>query len=162
MTCSFTGHRQIAKECRSGLISLLDRAVEYAYSEGCRCFMCGGAIGFDTLAARAVINFRMTHSDVRLVLALPCIEQDAKWNETQRNSYNFTLELADEVIYTSEAYTKTCMAERNRYLAEKCDILIAYSGKSNSGSAQTVRMAEKCGKRIYNLYGTVQKNINGD
>lgn len=162
MTCSFTGHRIISRECRRELISLLERAIEYAYSEGCRCFMCGGAIGFDTLAARAVINFRMTHSDLRLVLVLPCIEQDAKWNEAQRNSYNFTLELADEVIYTSDSYTKSCMAERNRYLAQGCDILIAYSGKSNSGSAQTVRMAEKCGKRIYNLYNTVQKKIYGE
>lgn len=159
MTCSFTGHRQIARECRGELVSLLGRAVEYAYSEGCRCFMCGGAIGFDTLAARAVINFRMAHSDISLILVLPCIEQAAKWNSAQKNSYNFTLELADEVIYTSEVYTKGCMAERNRYLAKNCDILIAYSGKSNSGSAQTIRMAEKYGKRIYNLYNTAQINI---
>ena len=162
MTCSFTGHRQIARECRSEVVSMLQKAVEYAYSEGCRCFMCGGAIGFDTLAARAVISFRMTHSDVRLLLVLPCVEQDAKWNEAQKSAYSFTLEVADEVIYTSEAYTKSCMAERNLYLAENCDILIAYSGKSSGGSAQTVRMAQKCGKRIYNLYNTVQKNVYGE
>ncbi len=162
MNCSFTGHRQISPECRSELISILGRAVEYAYSEGCRCFMCGGALGFDTLAARAVINFRITHSDARLVLVLPCIEQDAGWNEAQKNSYNFTLAAADEVIYTSDFYTKTCMSERNRYLAEKCDLLIAYCGRFGSGSGQTVRMAEKLGKRIYNLYGTVQKNTYGE
>jgi len=92
-----------------------------------------------------------------LLLILPCIEQDANWSEMQKNAYNFTLEAADEIIYTSDAYTKGCMAVRNRYLAENCDMLIAYVGRSNSGSAQTVRMAEKCGKRIYNLYQAVQK-----
>ena len=157
MTCSFTGHRQIPPECRAALTSLVDRAIEYAYSEGCRTFMCGGALGFDTIAAKEVIRFRMSHSDVRLILILPCVEQDANWNEAQKNSYNFTLEAANEVIYTSDSYTKTCMAVRNRYLAENCDILIAYAGRSNSGSAQTVRMAEKCGKRIYNLYQATQK-----
>ena len=159
MTCSFTGHRQISAEARPSLKALLDKAVEYAYSEGCRTFICGGALGFDTMAARAVISFRMKHSDVRLVLALPCLDQDAMWSEAQKNSYSFTLEAADEVIYVSEEYTKSCMAERNAYLANKCDILIAYSGRSNSGAAQTVRMAEKQNKRIYNLYRAVEKNL---
>jgi uncharacterized phage-like protein YoqJ len=136
---------------------LLGRAIEYAYSEGCRDFICGGAIGFDTLAAREMIRFRMTHTDARLILALPCIEQDLKWSDSQRNAYNFTLSSADEVIYISDSYTKTCMAERNRYLAEKCDMLIAYVGRTTSGAAQTVRMAEKLNKRIYNLYPTLHK-----
>lgn len=156
MTCSFTGHRQIAPEKRSAIINLLARAVEYAYSEGCRTFMCGGALGFDTLAAREIIRFRMTHTDMRLVLALPCTEQDAKWSESQKNSYNYTVAAADEVIYVSDVYTKTCMAERNRLLAESCDILIAYVGRSASGAAQTVRMAERLGKRIYNLYKSAE------
>ncbi len=152
MTCSFTGHRQIALEKRAALINLLRRAVEYAYSEGCRTFMCGGALGFDMLAAREIIRFRMTHTDARLVLALPCEDQDAKWSESQKNDYNYTLSEADEVIYVSDVYTKTCMAERNRLLSESCDILIAYAGRSVSGAAQTVRMAEKLGKRVYNLF----------
>ena len=157
MICSFTGHRQIEHDKRSALIELIGRAIEYAYNEGCRDFMCGGALGFDTLAAREVIRFRMTHKDVRLVLALPCIEQDLKWSEAQKNSYEFTLSSADEVVYASDNYTKTCMAERNRFLAERCDILIAYAGRSSSGAAQTVRMAEGMNKRIYNLYPTLHK-----
>ena len=161
MVCSFTGHRQIEAEKREMLTELLGRAIGYAYTEGCRTFITGGAIGFDTLAAKEVIRFRMLHRDVKLVLALPCMEQDAKWNSVQKNSYNFTLGEADEVIYTSEAYTKTCMAIRNRYLAESADILISYLGKANSGSAQTVRMAEKLVKRIYNLYPALHKADNG-
>lgn len=157
MTCSFTGHRQIPPECRTALTALVDRAIEYAYSEGYRTFMCGGALGFDTIAAKEVIRFRMTHSDVRLLLILPCVEQDANWSKIQKNAYNFTLESADEIVYTSDTYTKSCMSVRNRYLAENCDMLIAYVGRSNSGSAQTVRMAQRCGKRIYNLYQATQK-----
>ena len=152
MTCSFTGHRQIAYEKRAAVTALIARAVEYAYAEGCRTFMCGGALGFDTLAAREIIRFRMSHNDVRLILALPCPEQDAKWSDSQKNAYNYTVAEADEVIYVSESYTKNCMAERNRLLAESADILIAYVGRSTSGAAQTVRMADKLGKRIYNLY----------
>ena len=157
MVCSFTGHRQIESELRVALIELLGRAIEYAYGEGCREFICGGAVGFDTLAAREVIRFRMTHTDVRLILALPCIEQDLKWSDAQKSAYGFTLSAADEVIYISDSYTKTCMAERNRYLADRCDMLIAYVGRSTSGAGQTVRMAERLNKRIYNLYPTLHK-----
>ena len=160
MVCSFTGHRKIEPETRERLVGLLGRAIEYAYNEGCRTFITGGALGFDTLAAREVIRFRMSHTDVRLVLALPCVEQDSKWSETQKSAYNFTLSAADEVIYTSETYTNHCMAERNRYLADRADILIAYCGRTNSGAAQTVRMAEKMNKRIYNLYPTILKIMN--
>ena len=108
MTCSFTGHRQIAYEKRAAVTALIRRAVEYAYSEGCRTFMCGGALGFDTLAAREIIRFRMSHNGVRLVLALPCIEQDAKWSEQQKNAYNYTVAEADEVI--SSALFFVCVA----------------------------------------------------
>ena len=160
MVCSFTGHRQISPEVREGLSDLLRRAVEYAYAEGCRTFMTGGAIGFDTLAAKEVIRFRMSHPDVRLVLILPCLNQDEKWTSYQRSSYNFTLGAADEVIYTSEEYTNTCMAERNALLAERADMLIAYVGRLRSGAAQTVRMAERLGKKIYNLYPTLHKGDN--
>ena len=160
MVCSFTGHRRIEPEHRKMLVDLLGRAVEYAYSEGCRTFMTGGAIGFDTLAAREVIRFRMTHSDVRLVLVLPCIEQDAKWNEAQKESYNFTLSVADEIVYVSEEYTKSCMAKRNSYLAEHADLVIAYLNRKNSGAAQTVRMAESLNKRVYNLFPAILKSIN--
>ena len=162
MVCSFTGHRQIEPQYRDAVVALLSRAIDYSYREGCRTFITGGAVGFDTLAAREVIRFRMSHPDVRLILALPCVEQDAKWSDAQKSAYNFTLAAADEVVYTSECYTKECMAERNRYLAQRADVLIAYSGRTNSGAAQTVRMAEKMNKRVYNLYPTVVKTIGKD
>ena len=44
------------------------------------------------------------------------------------------------------------MRERNFLLANKCDILIAYSGRAHSGSSQTVRMADAMGKEILNIY----------
>ncbi len=156
--CSFTGHRQIKKEHESALPSLIYRAVEYAYSKGCRTFLAGGALGFDTFAAREVIRFRMLHSDVCLVLVLPCPDQAKRWTGTQQKSYNHTLECADEIIYISEEYTDTCLRERNQKLAYDADILISYVSRSNSGSAQTVRMARALGREVYNLYPALEKN----
>ena len=147
--CSFTGHRAIDKDRITALIS---RAVAFAYENGVRTFLTGGALGFDTLAAKLVISFRITHPDVRLVILVPCKNQSEKLNDYERSIYEYTLSACDEVEYLSEEYYDGCMKERNAALAERCDILIAYVGRRVGGSAQTYRMAEKLGKKIYNLY----------
>ncbi|MBO5946200.1 MAG: DUF1273 family protein [Clostridia bacterium] len=155
MKCSFTGHRSITASHAHKIGPLLVRAIEYAYNEGCREFLSGGALGFDTLAAREVIRFRQTHSDVRLVMVLPCIDQDKSWSAREREMYSYVLKNADETVYISDEYTDRCMRERNFRLASECDIMIAYLGRRMSGAGQTVAMAERMGKRIYNLYPTL-------
>lgn len=150
--CAFSGHRAIKPEHRSRISNFLERAIKYAYSRGCRSFISGGALGFDTLAAREVIRFRISHPDVKLLLYLPCVNQDEHWSERDRSNYQYVLNAADEVFYLYDKYVDGCMKERNLQLAQNADILIFYVSRSNSGTGQTVRMAEKLGKEIYNLY----------
>ncbi len=151
--CSFTGHRRIPSEHMPFLGDLLARAVAYAYERGCRVFYTGGAVGFDTMAARAVLSFRLTHTDVRMVLILPCPEQADAFGERDHAAYAFLLRQADEVQYISESYTRDCMKQRNAALVQVADILIAYAGHQRSGSSQTVRMAAKRPHvQIFNLY----------
>ena len=71
LTCAFTGHRNIKEAHKKALPDLLSRAIFYAYEKGCRRFVTGGALGFDTYAAREVLRFRISHPDVSLVLFLP-------------------------------------------------------------------------------------------
>ena len=108
-SCSFTGHRDIKEAHSARLPELILRSIEYAYGLGCREFYAGGAVGFDTLAAKEVIRFRMSHPEVRLVLLLPCRNQDEKWTEMEKAVYEFTLSSADEIAYISEEYTPDCM-----------------------------------------------------
>lgn len=149
--CSFTGHRVILPEHIALVKDRLKRGINYAYEKGCRNFFCGGALGFDTMAAREVILYRLSHKDVRLFLVLPCLNQSENWNEKQKDAYDFIASSADEIIYTSEEYTKDCMRVRNEYLAKSCDILIAYLTRSVSGAGQTVRIAKRLGKEVHNI-----------
>ena len=155
--CSFTGHRDVSAEHKKALPGLLMRAIEYAYNLGCRDFYAGGAVGFDTFAAREVIRFRLSHRDARLVLLLPCINQNELWSGADTDAYEYVLSEADEIKYVAEEYTKSCMQKRNQALADSCDIMIAYVGRPRSGAGQTVRMAEKLGKKVYNLYFALEK-----
>ena len=156
--CSFSGHRNIETAHKTALPPLVARGIEYAYSKGCRNFLSGGAIGFDTLAAQEVIKFRATHRDVRLVLVLPCKNQSEKWNFRQKQEYEKILKSADEIIYITDSYYDGCIKERNMRLAEEADILICYASRFNSGTGQTVRMAKSMGKDVYNLYPALDKN----
>ena len=154
--CSFTGHRVIEPRHYGRLDNLLDRAIAYAYGEGCRRFFVGGAIGFDTLAARRIIFFRMTHPDAELHIIAPCKDQCDGWSEVQIAMYEYTLSEANTVEYLFDSYTKDCMRLRNQRLVDLADIVIAYVSRYNSGAAQTVRFAEKTGKTIYNLYPALE------
>ncbi len=160
-SCSFTGHRKIEPHHTAKISNLLFRAIDYAYSNGCRKFFCGGALGFDTLAAREVIKYRVNHPDVMLVLLLPYLNQSERWSRAEREKYEYTLSVADEVVYISEDYTDTCIKERNRLLVDSADILIAYLHNGRSGTGQTVRMANAMGKTVYNLYPALEKECRG-
>ena len=150
--CSFTGHRSIEPRHLRRLPDMINRALGYVYDRGCREFCIGGAVGFDTVAAQQILLFRMTHRDVILTLLLPCLDQTERWSERQKEMYEHLLGSADNVRYVSETYTSTCMKRRNRLLVDSCDVLVAYVGRSYSGAAQTVRMAEQSGRQIFNLY----------
>ncbi len=150
--CAFTGHRVIKAEHELKLSDLLERAIKYAYDRGCVDFYAGGAIGFDTAAAREVLKFRLSHPDVRLVLILPCRNQSEKWSERQKAVYDFILNEANEIRYVSDIYRDGCLKERNMRLVENAEMLVAYVGRSDSGAAQTARMARTRGIDVYNLY----------
>ena len=151
-SCSFTGHRFIPKTHEKALESLLNRAIDYLYNEGIRDFYCGGALGFDTMAAKQLILKRMKNRDIKLILLLPCKNQDLKFSEIEKQMYSYILSSADEIVVLSEEYTPTCMKKRNKALVDACDVLVSYAFKKNSGASQTIRMAIEQGKTVYNLY----------
>ena len=157
-SCAFTGHRKIEERHKGRIEDLLLRAISFAYSEGCRTFITGGALGFDTLAAREVIRFRLSHPDARLLIVIPCKNQSESWSPSQISLYEYTLINADEVEYIADIYTDGCMKERNQRLADLSDMMIAYVNRPYSGAAQTVRMAAKDGTPVYNLYPTLEQN----
>ena len=92
--CCFTGHRPESLPDRGNeekrgmreLQSLLEAAVFRALESGITDFFAGGARGFDTLAAEAVLRCRETNPDVTLFLALPGRDQTEDWPEGDRPS----------------------------------------------------------------------------
>lgn len=159
-TCFFTGHRSIPKDDMSAVTAALDETVEKLIFEGIDCFVCGGAVGFDTLAACRVVVAKKRFPHISLSLVLPCRDQTAKW----RSSYDIALYqrlkgLADSVTYATDTYTSGCMHLRNRMMADMSSVCVAYYNGGSGGTAYTVRYAREHSLRLINLYEK-QKNSN--
>ena len=151
ITCCFTGHRAISNEMKIYLNARLESEIEKLISRGFTRFCAGGALGFDTIAALAVIRKKMVYPDIKLILILPCREQSHGWSSTNKEIYNDILRCADEIIYVSEEYTNYCMMLRNRALVDNSSVCICYLERNSGGTAYTVDYAEKSGLEIINL-----------
>ncbi len=125
--------------------------VSVLYDRGIRNYCCGGALGFDTLAAQVVLEFRKEKPDARLVLILPCPEQAKYWGPQDKRVYEEIVSLADEVIYTHNRFTKFCMHLRNRRLVDESSVCISHLVERTGGTAYTVGYAKRNGVEVINL-----------
>ncbi len=124
--------------------------------EGFTNFLTGGALGFDTLAARAVLRLKEKYKDVTLFLALPCPEQTKKWSSKDKKEYERILALADSHKYISDHFTKFCMHARNRYMVDNSACLVAFYRGGSGGTGSTVSYAEGKLPYIINLADTFE------
>lgn len=150
-TACFTGHRDIPFFCIPSLKRKLKKTVEDLINQGYCYFGAGGALGFDTLAAQTVLDLRKTHSQIKLILVLPCKSQADRWSDSDKEVYESIKEQADKVVYTSEEYTKGCIFKRNRHLVDHSSVCVCYVDKDTGGTAYTVNYATTQGLKILNL-----------
>lgn len=151
MTVCFTGHRQLAEQESDAVSVKLDLLLPKLYQQGYRRFLCGGALGFDTLAAEAVMRLQATHSDVMLVMAIPCATQAMRWNEADTRRYEQILYAADETHVLSPAYYNGCMMVRNRFMVDRSALCVCYLNKMKGGTMSTVAYAVQEKLSVLNL-----------
>ena len=149
----FTGHRK--KIPNDADMVIFTAILLKLISDGATDFYAGGALGWDMICAYAVLKMREKYPDIKLHLVLPCPpeEQTAGWDVYHKEVYQKILEAADSVEIVSEHYDKNCMKKRNERLVELGDVCVCYYNKKRfrSGTGQTVRIAEKQGKKIINI-----------
>ena len=122
-----------------------------AIEQGYRYFGCGGALGFDTLAAQTVLRLREVYPEIRLILVLPCRDQTRGWKQADVAEYNRIMKAVDKVTYTSEQYYSGYMHKRNRHLVDYSSLCICYLTEQSGGTAYTVNYARSQGLKIINV-----------
>ena len=161
LACAFTGHRPTRYRfgydeehgaCKK-LKAVLNEQVAILVSGGITTFYTGMALGADTWLAEIVLETRQTHPKVQLIAVLPCETQANRWSAEQRERYFDILASCDDVVTLATHYTKTCMQERNRYMVDRADYLLAvYDNEKHGGTAYTVRYAQKKGRKIISIH----------
>ena len=149
-SCCFTGHRTISSEKLIFLNDILTKETEKLILNGIRYFYCGGAVGFDTLAAKVVLELKKIY-DVQLIIAVPNRWQNKYFTEKQKEEYRQILHHADKVICLSDHYYKGCMQKRNQYMVDNSTYCICYLVSQTGGTAHTVDYARKHNLNIINI-----------
>lgn len=151
-TACFTGHRDIDKREFDKVSKILESVIENLIKMGVIYYGSGGAIGFDTLCAKIVVSLREKYPNIKLILILPCKNQDKLWNQKDKDIYASILKQANKIVYTSENYYENCMHKRNRHLVNYSDHCICYLNKNTGATFYTVNYAKSKGLKITNLY----------
>lgn len=150
-TCCFTGHRYIENNLKQNVYNRLCHTVQKLAGEGITTFISGGALGFDTMAAQAVLALRKQNSNVRLIVITPCRDQHKLWSESDKEIYRGILSVCDELVCLNDAYCTGCMHQRNRLMVELSSVCIAYFNGQRGGTAHTINLARQQGLRLINL-----------
>ena len=155
--CSVTGHRpaRLGIRCSSDPAAkalaegLRQHILALYYEHGIIHFFSGMAQGVDIWYAQQVLRLRRYKPEVTLHCVLPCYGQEAGWPLRERSLYHKILEQADEAFYLNGSYFPGCMQERNRYLVDRAQTLLAvYDGAPGGGTEYTLRYARDRKRRI--------------
>ena len=143
MCCCF-GHRDVFKD----ITEKLDTSVARAIEDGCTTFMTGGDGEFDMMFASAVRRAKKNHPDITLKLIKPYFSNT--WNTQQE----YFTALYDEIIVPDELasiHFKGAITHRNRWMADKADVIIAYVHRDFGGAYTAIQYAKKQGKQIISV-----------
>ena len=161
-SCAFTGHRPSGfifgydeedPRCIALKRKLLAKITDLAH-HGFRIFYTGMAEGVDIWAAEAVLQLSEYFKDIELYAAIPFRAQRETMKSLYQKRYDRILTQAAEQIVISETFTRSCYKQRNYFMVDQCDALIAvYNPKhANSGTGQTIRKAQADGKDVHIIY----------
>ena len=142
MIITFCGHSDFydSDNISTKLLDILNDVINGENVE----FFLGGYGRFDSFAYSIAMEYKKTHGNAKLVFVSPY--QTESYLKNRVVGY-------DESIYPLENKVppRFAISYRNKWMAEKADVVIAYVKMENGGAYQTLKYAEKAGKRIINI-----------
>ena len=147
VTCCGFGHRMLLMDIEKPLREVLERLVE---ERGVTVFYTGGMGEFDDLFARTVRSMERECPSLRLVLVLPYLTERLNLDKA------FYEVFYDEILIPAEldgVHPKAAIGQRNRWMVDHSDIVVAALHRDFGGAAEAVRYAEKRGKEVVRIFG---------
>lgn len=148
-TACFTGHRPSGfKDLDDAKLhrikSTLKQMIKASYSMGTRIFYSGGALGVDYWAACEVLDFRKSHHDVSLFIAVPFPSYQDQWTATNKINYKEIFSRAQKVVeVNTDPYAAWKFQKRNEYMVDRSDYVLAICENNIGGTANCIKYALK-------------------
>lgn len=153
MIVTFCGHSEIFLFQKDKLITeILEYLKKLGQTEPLTFYM-GGYGEFDQIALNCAEEYKKTRSDTKIVFITPYLDDKYLKNKLPlKKCY-------DEIIYPEIEHVpkKFAIIERNKWMIEKCDFLIAFVKYNSGGAYQTLEYAKKRKKPFINLYTEIEK-----
>ncbi|MFI3268662.1 MAG: SLOG family protein [Rikenellaceae bacterium] len=164
-TIAFTGNRMLTSPSVTSSTSLkklicneLYKLLEKDYlNNGITNFISGAAIGFDLLSAIVVLELRRIYPEIKLIVAIPFLGQEARYSSEDKLLYHQIISKADyQIVISQSGYSNQAYHDRNDLLIANSNKLYAYhNGKTRSGTGSTIRKATEQGIEVVNLYDMI-------
>lgn len=143
MIISGTGHRpnklnnewNLKGPVSEALFNILD---EYLRRRAPVKIISGLALGFDQIWAISAIRV-----GIPIIAAIPCIGQDKIWPHKLRHLYNRILQ--SDLVTPHYVSHPNCMQERNKWMVDNCDCVIACWYGTSGGTANCIKYARSQG-----------------
>lgn len=170
LSCCFTGYRPskfpfaLNKSDKEYLKfdNLLLKSLTSLIDSGCNKFYTGMAMGFDILAAEAVVFLKeaFPQKDIKLVCVIPFENQEQTFNFEWQIRYNNIIKNADEKILLCKEYHKGCYQNRNVFMVDNSDYILTWYDGKQGGTRNTLKYAEKNLKYIININTNYTKEFD--
>jgi uncharacterized phage-like protein YoqJ len=109
----------------------------------CPTLISGCALGIDQLWMEAGLEL-----GVDVIAAIPFKGYDAKWPSQSRTAYAKLLAQCIAMVHVCEpGYSASKLQERNEWMVDNCDLLVAYWNGTPGGTANCLRYAAIQGKQ---------------
>ena len=139
-SCVFTGHRELGEDFS---LRKLKKEIEKSIQKGVDTFYNGMAMGFDLISAECVLKLKKKYPHIKLFVCIPCYGQERAFSQKDKKRYVKIYQQADEKVILSDNYYRGCMLVRDKYMAERADMMITYCKKKEGGTAYTVNCFKK-------------------
>lgn len=140
-----TEHQQVA--LLESIKSMLYAKITHYIDEGFSGFYIGMSDGIDLWAGEMLLELKLTqYPYLKIVAVKPFESHGNKFSLEDKRLYNQIINIADDVVCLHQNSTKWAYFERNRYMVDHSNKLLAFISDYKSGTGYTINYAKSLNK----------------
>ncbi|MFI3205807.1 MAG: hypothetical protein R3Y33_01035 [Clostridia bacterium] len=136
MIITFCGHSSVLEIEK--VENWLSKTTEELIMKGAKTFYLGGYGEFDILCKKVLLKHKKNYPNIELLLIVPYLK-----HKMYTEGYDCTL--YPEIENTPPRFA---IVARNKWMVEKCDVLVAYVKHDFGGASNTLKHAKRKKKEI--------------